>query len=198
MVRRLYPRGFECSQDAPEAETQGVRTKSALSALLQHLSEDRFPGIAGHFRRQAHQARPLLLATAGGEPSDAAAVRCHGAADLRVAAASGVGGTGWKQENRPTRRVETERCLSNGRERRDSAVLGPSGRARTPPSEGESDAREEGLHPEGSKAGNWVYAGLESGAEKGNPGFIRVLPFPVISSILQPGTGRLGPSNVTS
>jgi len=67
-------------------------------------------------------------------------------------------------------RAETERCLSNGRERRDSAVLGPSGRARTPPSEGESGAREEELHPEGSKGGHWVYSGLESGAENGNPG----------------------------
>jgi hypothetical protein len=30
--------------------------------------------------------------------------------------------------------------------------------------------REEELHPEGSKGGNWVYTGLEPGAENGNPG----------------------------
>jgi hypothetical protein len=30
--------------------------------------------------------------------------------------------------------------------------------------------QEEQLHPEGSKGGNWVYTGLESGAENGNPG----------------------------
>jgi hypothetical protein len=63
-----------------------------------------------------------------------------------------------------------QRCLSNGRERRDSAVLGPSGRARTFPSEGQSGARKEELHPEGWKGGNWEYTGLESGAENGNPG----------------------------
>lgn len=28
---------------------------------------------------------------------------------------------------------------------------------------------EEELHPQGSKGGNWVYTGLESGAENGNP-----------------------------
>jgi len=41
-------------------------------------------------RRAAGETRALLLALAGREPSDAAAVRSHGRADQVVAAARGV------------------------------------------------------------------------------------------------------------
>ena len=39
------------------------------------------------------KARPLLLAAAGGEPSDAAAVWRHAAEDRDAAVASGIGGS---------------------------------------------------------------------------------------------------------
>src|SRR5450759_329235 len=45
------------------------------------LVADQFAAAAGQDRRQAGQARPILLADAGREPSHTAAVREHGPAD---------------------------------------------------------------------------------------------------------------------
>jgi hypothetical protein len=47
---------------------------------------------AGENRRAFNQARTLLLAVAGGEPSDAAAFREHAAENCDAAVASRIGG----------------------------------------------------------------------------------------------------------
>ena len=62
-----------------------------LPKRIEQLVADQLAATAGEDRRPFDQARPVLLAAAGGEPSDAAAVRKHGAADRGAAGASGVG-----------------------------------------------------------------------------------------------------------
>ena len=51
---------------------------------------DELTAAAGEDRRATDQARSLLLATVGGEPSDAAVVGVDGAADCWAASARGV------------------------------------------------------------------------------------------------------------
>ena len=122
-------------------------------------AESNGSGDRNHPRRQRGrcQARPsrseAQTQTRCGRPFCAATapVRCDGAADRGVGAASGVGGAGWKHGNRLTAIVETGRCLSENRERRDSGALGPPGRARTPPSKGESGARGKSCSPRDRK-----------------------------------------------
>ena len=90
--------------------------------MLRSLTESRFPRFAGHFgwrsdsgarvatagqdRRPSGQARPVLLAAVGREPSDAAVVRKHGAADRRAAAANWIGGGGWQANSSKSGREE--------------------------------------------------------------------------------------------
>ena len=52
---------------------------------------DQFAATAGEDLRSSGQARPVLLAAVGREPSDTAAVCGHGAADRRAAAADWMG-----------------------------------------------------------------------------------------------------------
>src|SRR2546422_11774270 len=68
--------------------------------------------------RTAGETRPLLLAAAGGEPSDAAALRGHGKANRVAAVASGVG--------EPPAGSDFKRRADRGREDRKSTRLNSS------------------------------------------------------------------------
>jgi len=67
------------------------------------------PAAAGEKRAVGPETRPVLLATAGGEPSDAPAVWQHGAAHLGATAACGI-----------TETAREERFINN--EARDGEV----------------------------------------------------------------------------
>jgi hypothetical protein len=56
------------------------------------LVTDEFAATAGEDRRPVDQAREVLLAAAGGKPTDTAAVRGDGAKDCRLAGGDWVGG----------------------------------------------------------------------------------------------------------
>ena len=60
------------------------------------LVADELAATAGEDRRQAGQARPVLLAAAGRGPSDAAGVQRDSAADLDAALAGGVSPGGYR------------------------------------------------------------------------------------------------------
>ena len=64
----------------------------ALPKQDRQLVADQLAAAAGENRRTVDQARTLLLAAAGGEPSDAAAVCRHAAEDRGAAVAGGIGG----------------------------------------------------------------------------------------------------------
>jgi len=65
-----------------------VRESRTLGSVRAKAEWLRYSTIA---RRPASQTRPLLLASAGGEPSDATAVRRHAGEDRGVAVTGGLG-----------------------------------------------------------------------------------------------------------
>jgi hypothetical protein len=68
----------------------GAESGGGIAEEDRELVADQFAPAAGEDGWQAGQARPLLLADAGREPSDAPAVREHGAADRSATGADGV------------------------------------------------------------------------------------------------------------
>ena len=58
------------------------------------LVVDELAATVGENGRTAGEACPVLLAFAGGEPSDAAAVRSHGTADVGVVATGRIESSG--------------------------------------------------------------------------------------------------------
>ena len=126
---------------------------------------DQFAVTAGKDRRPVGQARPVLLAVVGREPSDAAFVRKHGAADRRSADAGWIGG-GAGQANRAKSGREgqlSEKSMQN-------KVL--SGFRL--PGRGGTRLFLESSEPlkdrEGESGMVWVYSVGRSGCQNGNPG----------------------------
>ena len=76
------------------------------------LVADQFAATVGEDRRQADQARPVLLVDTGRESPDAAAVWGDGAADCGSSLADRIGGGGG-QANRPKKGGGMERCMKN-------------------------------------------------------------------------------------
>ena len=77
---------------------------------------DELTATAGEDGRTAGKACPLLLAAVGGEPSDAAPVRKHAAADSGFAAASRIGAAARRNQSGRRRGVEgevSEKSLEN-------------------------------------------------------------------------------------
>ena len=64
------------------------------------LVVDELAAAAGQNWRTFDQACPVLLVAPGGESSDAAAVRGHGAPDRGVIATGGLESSGWHEETR--------------------------------------------------------------------------------------------------
>lgn len=73
----------------------------SLASLQKTVGEDRW---------QAGEACPVLLAAAGGESSDGAVVRKHGAADRGAAGADGVKVQSGRVRIRRRKEAETKRC----------------------------------------------------------------------------------------
>src|SRR5206468_5639070 len=74
------------------------------------LVADEPAATAGEDRWQAGEACPVLLAAAGGESSDAAVVRKHGAADRGAAGADGVNVQSGRVRIWRRKEAETKRC----------------------------------------------------------------------------------------
>ena len=70
---------------------RGVPSGPGAAAEDRQLVLDQSPAAVGQHGWTADQAREVFLAPAGGEPSDAAAVRGHAAADLGAAGAGRIG-----------------------------------------------------------------------------------------------------------
>ncbi len=84
-------RGAAVAQPARLQPRQPVAAAGAAGTGRQLVAEQ--PAAAAYENRRAvDKARPLLLAAAGGESSDAAAVWSHGAHDCHAAGAGGIGG----------------------------------------------------------------------------------------------------------
>ena len=96
------------------------------------LVADQLAATVGEDRRQIGQARPVLLAAAGGEPSDEAAVRQHGAADRRAGA--GEQGSGRAIDSSEIRQTQGRRGVcETPLKRLDFPVLGFLGRETSSP-----------------------------------------------------------------
>src|SRR5208282_1182459 len=63
---------------------------AGVAGAGRHLVADQLAAAPGENRRTAHQTCALLLVAAGGESSDAPALRKHAAEDRDAAAASGI------------------------------------------------------------------------------------------------------------
>ena len=72
---------------------------------------DQLAATAGEDRRPSGEARLLLLAIVGREPSDPAVVRKHGAADRRAVASGGIAEAVGAGKSIQSQRV-TEGCLT--------------------------------------------------------------------------------------
>jgi hypothetical protein len=81
---------------------RGVPSGPGAAEEDRQLVADQFAATVCEDRRQADQARAVLLAAAGGELSDAAAVRGDSPKDCRLAGGDGVdGGGGCSEMKRP-------------------------------------------------------------------------------------------------
>jgi hypothetical protein len=89
--RQGFPRHFR-----PACGRQAV---AGAAAEDRQLVLDQLAAEAGEDGRSADETCPLLLATAGREPSDAAVVYGDGAKDCRLAGGDGVDGGGGCSEN---------------------------------------------------------------------------------------------------
>jgi hypothetical protein len=70
---------------------RGVPSGPGAAEAARRLILDQLAAAVGEDRRGFDQARPVLLAASGGEPSDAAVVREHGAPDRSAAGAHRIG-----------------------------------------------------------------------------------------------------------
>ena len=82
--------------------------------------------------RQAGQARPILLADAGREPSHTAPVREHGKADRCAGGGDRVAGGRWYSETGQLRTRGPEGCLWKAVKRREFAIFDFAGSAGAP------------------------------------------------------------------
>src|ERR1019366_10076180 len=83
-------------RSAPVAERARVQpgesvAEAGAAEADRELVVDELAATVGEDRRQADQACAVLLAAAGGEPSDAAPVRGHGAPNRSAAGAHRIG-----------------------------------------------------------------------------------------------------------
>src|ERR1035437_7290460 len=92
------------------------------------LVADQLTATVGEDRRQADQARPVLLASVGRGPSDAAGVRGDSAADLGVAVTGGVRAGGLPGGRGGEKRRRDGGVSENCAETRPSFPLTPAGR----------------------------------------------------------------------
>src|ERR1035437_3777746 len=88
---------FPLQRGAAVAEPDRLQPREFVAAAGvagagRHLVADQLAAAPGEDRRAVDQACPVLLAPAGGESSDAAALRKHAAEDRDAAVASGIGG----------------------------------------------------------------------------------------------------------
>jgi hypothetical protein len=89
----------------------------AIAEANRELVADQPAAAVGEDRRTAGNARPLLLAAVGGEPSDAAPVWKPAAADGGIAGASRISGAARRNQSGRRRGVEgevSEKSLRNG------------------------------------------------------------------------------------
>ena len=77
----------------------GLRAAAGAAAARRQLVVDEPAAAFGKDRRQADQARAVLLAAVGRESSDAAAVWGDGAKDCRLAGGDGLDAGGGCSEN---------------------------------------------------------------------------------------------------
>jgi hypothetical protein len=97
--------------------TWGPVAKADFSSRHLIQVSDQLAAAAGEDRRPVGKACPLLLAVVGREPSDAAPVRKHAAADSGFAATSRIGAAAMRNQSGQRRGVEggvSEKSLRNG------------------------------------------------------------------------------------
>src|ERR1043166_5772797 len=95
------PDRVQPGEPVPAAGAAGEDRQLVTDQLAETVGEDRW---------QAGEACPVLLAAAGGESSDAAGVRKHGAADRGAAGADGVNVQSGRVRIWRRKEAETERC----------------------------------------------------------------------------------------
>ena len=126
---------FSVERGAPVAQRDRLQFGELVAAFGVaaqdcQLVADEHAAAVGEDRRSAGETRPILLAAAGREPSDAATVRGHGRADRGAALASRVESATGRRKPGGSKQGDgevSEKSYGNGSRRR----LSPS-RRRTP------------------------------------------------------------------